>query len=305
MNQNLECGDPKAAGMFLQDLDAEIVSRIEAGEKFTLHDFRLTPTLAEHLLAGHAPSDPYRRARLGQIKRDILADAWQKSATHPIVVGTDRRMHNGKHRCNVVANTGKAIPVSITFNADRSEKGGKERPFTPSDTIALRHPDIANASRVASVSAMLWLDDEGLPPIGPNDLRAYPDAVEIADTFEKHQSVTRSVRFVSGLKWSRGWRGRFLVYLHYRISRYDHEKADQFLMALAGDERAVTGGITAENAAEMREKVKHENAVARKAPSIAHFFWLMQAWSATVEGVPVSFVWSRTMEVPTFRPPEK
>lgn len=304
-NSNMECGDPTKAWDWLVYMPTEIQSRAEnpIGEVFTEHGVSLTREFAESLLAGLSPSDGYKRRLLKQMVRDV--DEWDPNVADPICIGPDGRMHNGKHRCLTVANTGKPITVSIQFNTPRSEHGGKGRAFAASDLIALRHPDIANAGRVASVAAMMWLVDQALEPMGSKEC---PDSVEIADAYDRHPTIKRSVAYVASMRWPRGWKRPALAYLHHRIARYDIEAANGFLEHLNdADGLSPTGNVMAENCQNFRDAVKREVSAARpiKRWKRAFYSWLMKTWKASVDGRDTGrLMFNHREPLPPFSPPK-
>lgn len=121
----------------------------------------MTPELAAKLLERNLKNRitaPYRVAALAKAMQE---DRFYPEAAGPVVVGSDKLLHDGQHRLYATVESGVSWPCILIEDAMPAARmaydTGKRRSFAD----WLRMNDITQETLVASVTRLLWFWDNG------------------------------------------------------------------------------------------------------------------------------------------------
>jgi hypothetical protein len=167
-----------------------------------------TPDMATTLL-DHNPINRHKKMRwVESLKRDFQADRWLQ--THEsIAINKLGDMHDGQHRADALAQSGKGWPLYVTFNVPPSgmyaTDSGDRR--SVNEKLALLFPDSKITQKTAALarSAMSGLNARGLR-YTESELAdfviKYKEAVDWAsEALKGHRSDTQAAIFKSLLWW--------------------------------------------------------------------------------------------------------
>lgn len=209
-------------------LDAQF-ERVSRFGPFTV-TAKLTPELAELLLAKNPDNRPLSEVKIGQYVRDIGAGNWRHNG-ETIIVAETGELNDGQHRCRAVIDAGRAIVTEMTFGVGRDTRltvdTGIKRTIGR-QLHMMGYPE-ANSQAHAAALIMVFNRTKRFAQL-TLALRPTPSEVQVfVSQHDLHTHILYSSAAARKLSLSKG----MAAAVHYLCNQKDPHLADAFFEALA------------------------------------------------------------------------
>jgi hypothetical protein len=183
----------------VQIADADNPAAPEPGAEMRTLTMMISPAMAREWLDRMPLQRPLRKTQLAQLRRIIETGRW-KVFPEGISLSPEGYVLDGQTRLGLIVETGKTLPLRVTFNVDKDLYPEINSICSPKGlAVALLHEGVSSsiAPICAKVTRMVFRGNEGRSPF---DDTMQPTNVEGLETFRANPSIVDAAMLVRNMR---------------------------------------------------------------------------------------------------------
>ncbi len=177
----------------------ELTMPDKSGQEMVTTTMMVTPQQAQAWLDAMPSQRRVRQNKIRSLTRQVMEGRW-KLTPHGLVFDRDGMLIDGQHRCTVIAQTGRALAMRVTFNAPSETflvLDGVCSPKTIDD--ALHHEGLAKGIAVLAAGPvrMVFREERGSSIW---DSILHPSNEEAVETYRRHPGIALAAELAARVR---------------------------------------------------------------------------------------------------------
>lgn len=204
--------------------------RLTRGEREKFAEFgRLTPGLAQLLLARNEENRPLRDGRAEGYAKDIIAGNWELNG-ESVTISSCGQLNDGQHRCRAVILSAIPIDVLFVFGVTHESRKTTDQGAAKTAGDYLGMDGIKNANNIASIANLLiQIEQHGRYTANMSER---PTKTEVRHRCESDADIATSFSEVRKPLATKVASYSVLGTCHYIFAKKSRDSADEFMRRL-------------------------------------------------------------------------